>query len=141
MKDNSVSTSSTITTATIKKRTSESKLLETSFPHNELSVEKTPLRPSNSCEGVLSRGVAASSTWPKHREYAVDDSELQKRRTHLMVDKTLQNDKRKSSSNPTVNRVSSPPSLSLPPAVDSERKFSTNSREGKDEKMSFLIDL
>ena len=153
MKENSVS--ATTSSTTIKKR-GENKLLETSFPHNELPVDcmksqrnnsnikillKTPLRPSNSCEGVTSRGVVASasssdsSTWPKHKEYSVDDSELQKRKTHLMVDKTLQNDKRKSNSNPTVNYI--PPPL----AVDGERKLSTNAKGGKDEKMSFLIDL
>ena len=52
-----------------------------------------------------------------------------------MVDKTLQNDKRKSNSNPTVNYISPPP------AVEGERKLSTNAKGGKDEKMSFLIDL
>lgn len=151
VKENSVLTTTSSTTT---KKRSENKLLETSFPHNELPVDsmksqrnnsnikillKTPLRPSNSCEGVTNRGVVASasdsSTWPKHKEYSVDDSELQKRKTHLMVDKTLQNDKRKSNSNPTVNYISPPP------AVEGERKLSTNAKGGKDEKMSFLIDL
>lgn len=144
-----------MSSTTTKKRNGENKLLETSFPHNELSVDsnsprnnsnidmlqKIVLRPSNSCEGVESGGVASasSSTWLKHKEYSFDDSELQKRKTNLMVNKTLQNDKRKSNSNPTVNHISPPPSL--PTAANCERKLSANNKSGKDEKMSFLINL
>ena len=119
------------------------KLLETSFPHIDVSgistmrkgnsdissSFKTPLRPSNSCEG------GSNSTWPKQqKEYSVDDNEIQRRKNLsplTVADLTTREGQRKSNSSPSVNKLAR--------SAEDERHKSQTSKEGG--KMSFLIDL